>query len=85
MENLYFTYLFTLRAVVKAGPVLRSAEIQSGFTEDDERAMEMLGRLLGDPGAMGACPVPFDETLVFGGEGAGEVRGCGGEVTVGGL
>ena len=38
VENLYFVYLFTLRAVQKAAPLLKRLEYQSGCSDDSETA-----------------------------------------------
>ena len=73
LENLYFAYLFVLRAVTKAGPYMEHLDIDTGFPGEDAVTRELLVSLLHDPKLASACPLPFDETKVFVGEG-GERR-----------
>lgn len=46
MENLYFTYLFTLRAVQKAGPLLAALEYSSGSVAEDLETQQLVSRLV---------------------------------------
>jgi len=69
--NLYFAYLFVLRAASKAAPAIRPEMVASGFPEADARTRALLAELFREGGPVGAsCPVPFDETGIFAGDGA---------------
>lgn len=46
VENLYFTYLFTLRAVQKAGPLLAALEYSSGSAAKDRETQQLVSRLV---------------------------------------
>lgn len=46
IENLYFAYLFVLRAVVKAGDYLKQVEFTTGFQEDDVRTLQLVQNLV---------------------------------------
>ena len=47
-ENLYFTYLFTLRALQKAGPLLDQLEYDTGMPAEDQRTKELMHQLVWD-------------------------------------
>ena len=40
VENLYFAYLFVLRATLKAAPLLEDIAYDTGFPEEDARTGE---------------------------------------------
>lgn len=46
MENLYFAYLFVLRATLKAGPLLEEIAYDTGFPEEDARTAELVRQLV---------------------------------------
>ena len=46
VENLYFTYLFVLRAVLKAGPLLRQAPFETGFARADSQTAALVQELV---------------------------------------
>ena len=46
MSNLYFTFLFVLRAVVKAGDTLTDYSYHTGKKEDDEMVRTLIRRLV---------------------------------------
>ncbi len=46
VENLYFTYLFTLRALQKAGPLLDQLEYDTGLPAEDQRTKELVHQLV---------------------------------------
>ena len=46
VENLYFTYLFVLRAVRKAGPLLERAAFETGVPEADARTQALVAQLV---------------------------------------
>ena len=50
VENLYFSYLFMLRAVMKAAPILRAAEYNTGNPAEDTVTRALVHRCGG-----GAC------------------------------
>ena len=47
VENMYFTYLFVLRAVMKAGPLLESVDYSTGFPEQDLHTKQLMQQLVG--------------------------------------
>lgn len=61
IENLYFTYLFVLRAFMKAGPLLSSAQYTTGCPQQDAEAAGVMQQLVANQALQEACPVPFDE------------------------
>lgn len=50
VENMYFTYLFVLRAVQKAGPMLNRLDYDTGLPEEDRQTRELVHELV--------CPEP---------------------------
>jgi len=46
IENLYFAYLFVLRAVMKAGPYLESVQYTTGIADQDSRSLELIRQLV---------------------------------------
>ena len=46
LENLYFAYLFVLRAVMKAGPALQEADLRSGLSAEDLRTRQLMDQLV---------------------------------------
>ena len=46
VENLYFAYLFVLRAVVKAGDYLKQVEFTTGFSDEDRRTLQLVQNLV---------------------------------------
>ena len=46
IENLYFAYLFVLRAVMKAGPYLESVQYTTGMADQDSRSLELVRKLV---------------------------------------
>lgn len=74
VENLYFTYLFVLRAALKAGPMLAAADFDTGTPEEDARTQRLMAQLVHNPALRRSCPIPFDEGRLWKGEGAAELR-----------
>ena len=74
LENLYFTYAFVLRAVMKAAPHMdRDLDVQTGFPEQDLVTRDLLRDLHAwtreSPTHLPTCVgVVFDETRDFTGE-----------------
>ena len=46
MENLYFAYLFVLRAALKAAPLLEEIAYDTGFPEEDARTAQLVRQLV---------------------------------------
>lgn len=47
VQNLYFAYLFVLRAVVKAGPILTELDYDTGLPEEDAKTRRLVQALVG--------------------------------------
>lgn len=47
VENMYFTYLFVLRAVMKAGPLLASIDYSTGCQGQDIETKRLMQQLVG--------------------------------------
>ena len=47
IENMYFTYLFVLRAVMKAGPMLEAVDYSTGCEHDDRQTKQLMQQLVG--------------------------------------
>ena len=65
MENLYFAYLFVLRAVIKAGPVLKGVHYDTGYPKEDMHTSNLIDMLVDNQGLKNSCPAPFDEALIW--------------------
>ena len=62
LENLYFAYLFVLRAVMKAGPALERADLSSGLPVEDKLTRQLMDQLVSiRTKGLNAC---FASTLV---------------------
>ncbi|KXZ51941.1 hypothetical protein GPECTOR_11g66 [Gonium pectorale] len=61
VENLYFAYLFVLRAVTKAAPLLSRFEFTTGLAEEDATTAQLVQQLISAPELQTSCPMPFDE------------------------
>lgn len=61
VDNLYFSYLFTLRAVMKAGPLLERLDYDTDNEAEDLATQELVRRLVNNHDLQAACPLPFDE------------------------
>jgi ERO1-like protein alpha len=68
VENLYFAFLFVLRAVIKAGPLLERFEYVTGVDAEDASASSLIKELVSDPRIHSSCPVPFDEGRLWKGK-----------------
>ncbi|KAJ9520475.1 hypothetical protein QJQ45_000233 [Haematococcus lacustris] len=70
VQNLYFSYLFVLRAVMKARSLLAQFEYTTGEPEADQHTSQLMADLLAQEEAQAACPMPFDEGRLWkGGQG----------------
>ena len=74
VQNLYFTYLFVLRAVIKAERYLSEAEYSTGNDAEDEITHKLVTALVGSERLRSACPIPFDEAKMWRGEDAVELK-----------
>eukprot|EP00878_Enallax_costatus_P018555 GHUV01019537.1.p1 GENE.GHUV01019537.1~~GHUV01019537.1.p1 ORF type:complete len:338 (+),score=73.13 GHUV01019537.1:273-1286(+) len=72
--NLYFAYLFVLRAVMKAAPVLTAYEYSTGLQQEDAQTQQLITQLLANPAISEACPMPFDEGRLWKGDNAIELK-----------
>ena len=46
VENLYFAYLFVLRAALKAAPLLEEIAYDTGFPQEDARTAVLVRQLV---------------------------------------
>ncbi|KAH6764154.1 endoplasmic reticulum oxidoreductins 1 [Perilla frutescens var. hirtella] len=74
VRNLYFTFMFVLRAVTKAGNYLEQAEYDTGNLEEDLKAQSLMRQLLYNPKLQAACPLPFDEAKLWQGQSGPELK-----------
>ncbi|KAL9262230.1 Endoplasmic reticulum oxidoreductin-2-like protein [Drosera capensis] len=74
VQNLHFTFLFVLRAVMKAAKYLEQAEYDTGNPEDDLKTKSLMIKLLSNPNLQAACPIPFDEAKLWKGQGGPELK-----------
>ncbi|WOH00758.1 hypothetical protein DCAR_0520133 [Daucus carota subsp. sativus] len=74
VKNLYFTYLFVLRALTKASDYLQQAEYDSGDHAEDLEAQSLMQQLLENPELQDACPLPFDEAKLWQGKNGPELK-----------
>lgn len=74
VRNMYFTYLFVLRAVTKATAYLEQAEYDTGNHAEDLKTQSLIKQLLYSPKLQTACPVPFDEAKLWQGQGGPELK-----------
>ena len=74
VENLYFTYLFVLRAAVKAGPILSQTHYDTGSPQEDARTAVLMKQLVDSQALKHTCPIPFDEGRLWKDEGADALR-----------
>ncbi|CAL1405976.1 unnamed protein product [Linum trigynum] len=72
--NLYFTYLFVLRAVTKTARYLEQAEYDIGNPTEDLKAHSLIKQLLYNPKLQAACPLPFDEAKLWKGQRGPELK-----------
>ncbi|WMV41688.1 hypothetical protein MTR67_035073 [Solanum verrucosum] len=69
VDNLYFTFLFVLRAVTKAANYLDKASYDTGNPEDDLKTQSWIEQLVYHPKLKFACPLPFNEVRLWKGKG----------------
>ncbi|XP_019159165.1 PREDICTED: endoplasmic reticulum oxidoreductin-1-like isoform X4 [Ipomoea nil] len=74
VRNLYFTFLFVLRAVTKATDYLEQAEYETGNGVEDLKTQSLVRQLVYNPKLQTACPLPFDEAKLWKGQGRPELK-----------
>ncbi|CAD5167286.1 unnamed protein product [Musa acuminata subsp. malaccensis] len=74
VRNLYFTFLFVLRAVTKAADYLEQAEYNTGNMEEDLKTQSLVRQLVYNPQLQIVCPLPFDEAKLWQGESGPELK-----------
>lgn len=74
VQNLYFTFLFVLRAVTKAEDYLGEAEYETGNVIEDLKTKSLVKQVVSDPKTKAACPVPFDEAKLWKGQRGPELK-----------
>lgn len=73
VRNLYFTFLFVLRAVTKATDYLEQAEYDTGNPAEDLKTKSLVRQLVYNPKLQSACPIPFDEAKLWQGQSGPEL------------
>jgi hypothetical protein len=72
VENLYFAYLFVLRAVLKAAPALTSFDYDTGLPEEDQHTRQLLSQLVSllahGPAALAGLLLHHDRALMTHGQ-----------------
>ncbi|XP_057853005.2 endoplasmic reticulum oxidoreductin-1 [Cryptomeria japonica] len=74
VRNLYFTYLFVLRAVTKAGDYLSQAEYSTDNSVEEQNTFKLVNQLVNNNRLRSACPVPYDEAKIWKGENGRELK-----------
>ncbi|XP_015583960.1 endoplasmic reticulum oxidoreductin-1 [Ricinus communis] len=74
VRNLYFSFLFVLRAVTKAAEYLEQAEYDTGNPTEDLRTHSLMRQLLYNSKLQAACPLPFDEAKLWKGQRGPELK-----------
>lgn len=71
LKNLYFAYLLTLRAIVKAEPYWKAYQFYTGEEQEDQGAKDLVARLLQ---AAKSCSSLFDESMLFTGNSSSSLK-----------
>ncbi|XP_057843852.2 endoplasmic reticulum oxidoreductin-2 isoform X2 [Cryptomeria japonica] len=74
VTNLYFTFLFVLRAVTKASDYLSQAEYSTGNPLEDKKTLLLVKQLVYNDRLQAACPIPFDEAKLWKGQNGHELK-----------
>jgi hypothetical protein len=74
VENLYFVYLFTLQAAVKAAPYLVHAEFSTGYLDEDSVTKTLVKSLLKNERLVRMCTKAFDEGMLWNEEESGREK-----------
>uniref|UniRef100_A0A7N0RE63 Endoplasmic reticulum oxidoreductin 1 n=1 Tax=Kalanchoe fedtschenkoi TaxID=63787 RepID=A0A7N0RE63_KALFE len=74
ISNLYFTFLFVLRAVTKAADYFEQAEYGTGNPAEDLKTQSLIRQLMFSSELRAACPIPFDEAKLWKGHSGPELK-----------
>ncbi|KAE9592842.1 putative thiol oxidase [Lupinus albus] len=74
VQNLYFTFLFVLRSVMKAANYLEHAEYNTGNNEADLKSHSLVKQLVHNSKLQAACPLPFDEAKLWQGQSGPQLK-----------
>lgn len=75
VQNMYFVYLFVLKALERASPVLRVVDYHTGVPAEDARAQALVNEILSADVLHEACGLPFDEARMWKGEAGSLLKG----------
>ncbi|GJP51274.1 hypothetical protein CLOM_g10447 [Closterium sp. NIES-68] len=68
LANLYFTFLFVLRAATKAADFLSRASYDTGNPGEDAQTATLVQQVVRSERLRAACPLPFDEARMWRGD-----------------
>ncbi|CAI5486252.1 unnamed protein product [Closterium sp. Naga37s-1] len=68
LANLYFTFLFVLRAATKAADFLSRASYNTGNPLEDTQTAALVQQVVRNQRLQAACPLPFDEARMWRGD-----------------
>ncbi|CAI5458097.1 unnamed protein product [Closterium sp. Yama58-4] len=68
LANLYFTFLFVLRAATKAADFLSRASYDTGNPLEDTQTAALVQQVVRNERLQAACPLPFDEARMWRGD-----------------
>ncbi|CAI5490595.1 unnamed protein product, partial [Closterium sp. Naga37s-1] len=68
LANLYFTFLFVLRAATKAADFLSRASYDTGNPLEDHQTAALVQQVVRNERLQAACPLPFDEARMWRGD-----------------
>ncbi|CAI5972814.1 unnamed protein product [Closterium sp. NIES-65] len=68
LANLYFTFLFVLRAATKAADFLSRASYDTGNPLEDQQTAALVQQVVRNGRLQAACPLPFDEARMWRGD-----------------
>lgn len=54
-----------LRAVIKAGPVLKGVHYDTGYPKEDLHTKRLIDKLVDNQELKNSCPAPFDEAIMW--------------------
>lgn len=74
VENLYFAYLFVLRAATKAAALLPPSAFHTGNVTADATTAALVARFVENEELLSACPTPFDEATLWVDDAGGALR-----------
>ncbi|XP_042466476.1 endoplasmic reticulum oxidoreductin-1-like [Zingiber officinale] len=74
VKNLYFIFLFVMRAVTKAADYLEQAEYNTGNPIEDLKTQSLVRQLVYNPKIHSSCPLPFNEAKLWQGTNGPELK-----------